>query len=198
MRHDTLLGRLGAVGMLSLGYQVLHITGLIILLTLSPQEATLRPDHQPVLAAISEGQPMLYNIHTAVPNGRFRGLDGRPMIVPEAQQFSAGGDTFSNEEVTVNNSSPWSANSIVIGQNYTEPWFFIQEQMRWNFTGYFVAYSSRTRTPVLYIGANGVSTYAPSVDQRFQMLRGYYDLMTNEGQTLYDYANRGFGTATTG
>ncbi len=197
MRFDTFLGRLGAVCLLSLGYQVLHITVAIVLATMSPQGVKLPPEQQPTTIGISDGRPLLWHADYGLGSWEFRSPDGQPVKVREKQPFASGVHLFTNDEVTVSNFGGWSTVGFVIDRNYTEPWFFIQETVGQNVTGYFVAYSSRTRLPTLYLGANGQSATLPSPDQRFQLLRGNWDVVTDEGNVLasYSYAVSGFATA---
>ncbi|MES2793530.1 MAG: hypothetical protein V4719_28210 [Planctomycetota bacterium] len=198
MRHDTFLGRLGAIGTLSLGYQVLYVAGIIIVATLFARENTGDPEKQPWGLVLADGMPLLTRTNPRGSDRIFRSLDGQPKTVQERQTFAMGAQLFTRGDLVDTQSGKWSKVRLSDSGNFTEPWFFLQEQVGDVFTGYFVAYSNATRMPLLYLGANGQSTSVPSPEQRFQLLRGKWNASTEEGAELSTYIDYNQAITTSG
>ena len=196
MRHDTFLGNCGVTVLFSWGYQVLHILTIAILVWMVPQGSELPPDQYPTSVLISEGRPIL--VRRSGNDVIYRSPDGRPLTVQDGQPYSAGAQLAARSTDRTDVSSVWTANLFWNLRNYSEPWYFIREPVGAEIMGYFVAYSGRTRQPVLYLGVNGQSPTVPSPKERFRLVHNWQNVMGDHQQPLPTHSEGEVGEQTRG
>lgn len=188
MKQDSIVGRIGSTLALGFGYLCLHGLVLGLLWAVLAPLAAQGPDQSAPTLVFSNGQPLFRVPWQLNQSWEFATLDGQQVESIPGRKHLLGatlglpGDAWG--ALQFQPPPDWKITQFVLGRNLSMMWYFVQERVGDQFTGYFAGYSNVTRRPSIYVGRQGESEVPPPPAERFQLVSGSVDVLTDAGWPL--------------
>ncbi len=187
MRATTLPGRIGVVLGSSLGFQVLYVVGLVCLSLLFVRNIPADPTIMPRVLIVADGHPLLTRGLWTGRWSEFTDLEGKPVALAAETPVQLGVHLAARGEL--------AGADRMIQRNYSaaafglvdraERWYFVQERIGAQNTGFFAMYLNGQATKISYLGRDGPLNTPPSPDQKFHLVPGGNQSVVGEdGRTV--------------